>query len=121
MSLEQAAAAALKAAEAVGATDAEAWAEERQGLEVRVYQEAVESLTDAGGRGLGLLSIEERARLVGGIFKVTSSPDCGTALHVQIPLRALAVADSVQVRSFSIEGVPLSELLRPRDEDVGTA
>jgi two-component system sensor histidine kinase UhpB len=75
----------------------------------------------AGGRGLGLLSIEERARLVGGIFKVTSSPDCGTALHVQIPLRALAVADSVQVRSFSIEGVPLSELLRLRDEDVGTA
>lgn len=54
MSLEQAAAAALQAAEAVGATDAEAWAEERQELEVRVYQEAVESLTDAGGRGLGL-------------------------------------------------------------------
>ena len=54
MSLEQAATAALEAAEAAGATDAEAWAEERQGLEVRVYQEAVESLTDAGGRGLGL-------------------------------------------------------------------
>jgi PmbA protein len=52
--LEQAAAAALEAAQAVGATDAEAWAEESQGLQVRVYQEAVESLTDAGGRGLGL-------------------------------------------------------------------
>ena len=54
MTLEEAAAAALAAAEAAGATDAEAWAEERQGLEVRVYREAVESLTDAGGRGLGL-------------------------------------------------------------------
>ena len=54
VSLEQAAAAALEAAEAVGATDAEAWAEESQGLEIRVYKEAVESLTDAGGRGLGL-------------------------------------------------------------------
>ena len=54
MTLEAAAAAALEAAEAAGATDAEAWAEERQGLEVRVYKEAVESLTDAGGRGLGL-------------------------------------------------------------------
>ena len=54
MTLEQAAAAALEAAQAAGATDAEAWAEERQGLEVRVYREAVESLTDAGGRGVGL-------------------------------------------------------------------
>ena len=54
MTLEEAAAAALAAAETVGATDAEAWAEERQGLEVRVYRQAVESLTDAGGRGLGL-------------------------------------------------------------------
>ncbi len=54
MTLEEAAATALAAAETVGATDAEAWAEERQGLEVRVYKEAVESLTDAGGRGLGL-------------------------------------------------------------------
>ena len=54
MTLERAAAAALAAAEAAGATDAEAWAEERQGIEVHVYKEAVESLTDAGGRGLGL-------------------------------------------------------------------
>ncbi len=54
MTLEDAAAAALEAAESAGATDAEAWAEESRGLEVRVYKEAVESLTDAGGRGLGL-------------------------------------------------------------------
>jgi PmbA protein len=54
MTLEQAAAAALEAAEAAGATDAEAWAEERQGIEVHVYKEAVESLTDAGGRGIGV-------------------------------------------------------------------
>jgi PmbA protein len=54
VTLEQAAAAALEAAEAAGATDAEAWAEESQGLELRIYKEAVESLTDAGGRGLGL-------------------------------------------------------------------
>ena len=54
MTLEQAAAVVLEAADGLGATDAEAWAEERQGLEVRVYKEAVESLTDAGGRGVGL-------------------------------------------------------------------
>ena len=38
--------------------------------------------------GLGLLSIEERARLVGGIVKITSTPDRGTALHVKVPARA---------------------------------
>ena len=54
MTLEQAAESALAAAAAAGAGDAEAWAEERQGLELRIYDGAVEALTDAGGRGLGL-------------------------------------------------------------------
>ena len=54
MTLEEAAAAAVEAARAAGAIDAEAWAEEREGLEARVYDGAVESLTDAGGRWLGL-------------------------------------------------------------------
>ena len=42
---------------------------------------------DAGAarRGLGLLSIEERARLVGGTLTITSSRDCGTTLYVQVP------------------------------------
>jgi len=52
-----------------------------------------------GAAGLGLLSIEERVRLVGGIFKLTSTPDHGTALRVQVPVRALAVAGSVQINS----------------------
>jgi two-component system sensor histidine kinase UhpB len=42
----------------------------------------------AARRGLGLLSMEERARLVGGTFKITSTRDRGTALHVQVPARA---------------------------------
>jgi signal transduction histidine kinase len=46
---------------------------------------------EAARRGLGLLSLEERARLVGGILKITSAPDRGTALHVQVPTRAVAV------------------------------
>ena len=43
----------------------------------------------AARRGLGLLSIEERARLVGGTLTITSTPDCGTALHVQVPVQHL--------------------------------
>ena len=38
--------------------------------------------------GLGLLSIEERARLVGGTLSVTSARGRGTTLHVQVPLAA---------------------------------
>ena len=41
----------------------------------------------AARRGLGLLSMEERARLVGGTFTITSSPASGTTLHVQVPAR----------------------------------
>jgi PmbA protein len=50
--LDEAAARAVELAD--GADDAEAWAEERSGLEVRSYKGEVEALTDAGGRGIGL-------------------------------------------------------------------
>jgi two-component system, NarL family, sensor histidine kinase UhpB len=46
---------------------------------------------DAGAarRGLGLLSIEERARLVGGTLTITSTRDGGTTLHLQVPTQYL--------------------------------
>ena len=75
----------------------------------------------ASRRGLGLLSIKERARLVGGTCEITSMPDRGTSLHVQVPARALEVPESVQVRSFSSEGTPLSELLVQRGDESRTA
>lgn len=36
-------------------------------------------------RGLGLLSIEERARIVGGTVRITSTRDVGTTLHLRVP------------------------------------
>jgi two-component system sensor histidine kinase UhpB len=44
---------------------------------------------DAGAarRGLGLLSIEERARLVGGTLTITSKHGGGTALHLRVPVQ----------------------------------
>jgi PmbA protein len=91
VSLEQAAAAALQAAEAAGATDAEAWAEERQGLEVRVYKEAVESLTDAGGRGLGLrVFVDGRAGYAYG----TDLSDAGLRALAESAYAGAAAADA---------------------------
>jgi PmbA protein len=45
---------AVEAALAAGAHDAEAWVERSWGTEVRVYEGRVESLREAGGRGVGV-------------------------------------------------------------------
>jgi signal transduction histidine kinase len=41
-----------------------------------------------GRRGLGLVSIEERVRLLDGSFELKSRPGAGTELKVEIPLRS---------------------------------
>jgi PmbA protein len=45
---------AVDAALAAGATDAEAWVERRTRRQIRVYDGELESLSDAGGRGVGV-------------------------------------------------------------------
>jgi PmbA protein len=54
MNLDAAARRAVEGAVGAGATDAEAWAEEGVSRRVRVYNGEVESLSDAGGRGVGV-------------------------------------------------------------------
>ncbi len=54
MTLEDAARRAVEAAQSAGASDADAWAEESTSRRVRVYAGEVESLSDAGGRGIGV-------------------------------------------------------------------
>ena len=36
-------------------------------------------------KGIGLIGIEERARLIGGAFEIESSPGEGTTLYVSVP------------------------------------
>jgi PmbA protein len=54
VNLDAIAARAVEAAVDAGATDAEAWAEEGVSRRIRVYAGEVESLSDAGGRGVGV-------------------------------------------------------------------
>jgi PmbA protein len=54
VTLDDAARRAVEAAVAAGASDAEGWAEESTSRRVRVYAGEVESLSDAGGRGIGV-------------------------------------------------------------------
>src|SRR5207253_1404373 len=44
--------------------------------------------------GLGLASIEERARLLGGECRIASSPGAGTKIDVDVPLPPPAAAGS---------------------------
>lgn len=52
--LEALATAGVDAALAAGAGEAEAWCEESTSRQIRVYEGAVESLSDAGSRGIGI-------------------------------------------------------------------
>ena len=40
------------------------------------------------GRGLGLVSMQERVRLANGTIKIQSEPMGGTTVHVRVPLRS---------------------------------
>ena len=57
MKLDEVARRAVEAAGDAGATDAEAWVEESTGRLIRVYDGEVESLSDAGGRGVGVRAV----------------------------------------------------------------
>jgi signal transduction histidine kinase len=46
--------------------------------------------TDAAGRGIGLSSMRERARLAQGMLKISSRPGRGTSVIAEVPLRDAA-------------------------------
>jgi PAS domain S-box-containing protein len=44
------------------------------------------------GQGLGLTSMKERVKLVGGEFSIDSQLDCGTTIHARVPLGLAAIS-----------------------------
>ena len=96
--LESLARTGVEAALAAGATDAEAWAEETRVRQVRVYEGAVESLSDAGGRGIGLRAfVDGRSGYAYG----TDLSDAGIA---EVAAAARAAADAADPDEHS--GLP---------------
>lgn len=57
-------------------------------LEIRDCGPGFSSEIIEQGKTLGLISMEERARLVGGTLELTSRPGGGTTIKVAVPLRA---------------------------------
>ena len=104
MSLEDAARRAVEAAVSAGASDADAWAEESTSRRIRVYSGEVESLSDAGGRGIGIRAFAD-ARA--GYAYGTDLTDEGVAELARAAREAAELADEDEH-----EGLP---------EELGTA
>src|SRR5262245_7876151 len=90
MSLEEVARRALEAALDAGASDAEAWVEESVSRTVRVYDGKVESLSDAGGRGVGVRAFDGGRC---GYAYGTDLGDAGVSDIARAAVEAAAVAD----------------------------
>ena len=114
--LADAARRALDAAIAAGATDAEAWANEGTSRQVRVYDGEVESLSDAGGRGVGVRAFAgERSGYAYG----TDLGEEGVAAIGRAAVEAAAVADPDEFGGLPeefgvtpVDGVASPELAR---------
>jgi PmbA protein len=90
MDLEALALRAVDAAAASGADDAEAWAEESVERQIRVYDGEVESLSDAGGRGIGLRAFSDGRS---GYAYGTDLSDAGVAALAASARESAQVAD----------------------------
>ncbi len=58
-------------------------------LSIRDFGEGfdVEGVNESGETGLGLVSMQERAHLIGGMLRITSQLGEGTSVHVTVPWR----------------------------------
>jgi PmbA protein len=90
VTLDDAARRAVEAAQAAGASDADAWAEESTSRRVRVYAGEVESLSDAGGRGIGVRAF---AGARSGYAYGTDLTDAGVAETARAAREAAELAD----------------------------
>jgi PmbA protein len=90
VSLEDAARRAVEAALAAGAGDAEAWAERSTSRDIRVYDGRVESMSDAGGRGVGVRAFAGKRS---GYAYGTDLSEGGIAELARAALEAAEVAD----------------------------
>jgi PAS domain S-box-containing protein len=67
------------------------WADDEIHLTVSDYGAGFDLEAARRGRGLGLIRMEQRLRLVNGTFSVDSQPEKGTTVHASVPLRSASV------------------------------
>jgi signal transduction histidine kinase len=68
------------------------------GLALTIVDDGVGfDVTAAWGKGLGLISIDERLEAIGGTFEIRSKPGAGTRLEVTVPFRVAQDTETVAV------------------------
>jgi signal transduction histidine kinase/ABC-type uncharacterized transport system substrate-binding protein len=77
-----------------------------------------EPAAERGGGGLGLASMEERVRLVGGSVEVRSAPGQGTQVIATVPFASPAAADA-PLAGVATDGAHAAGLSRPRPRLTG--
>jgi PmbA protein len=119
VSLEDAARRAVEAALSAGATDADAWVEESTSRRVRIYDGEVESLSDAGGRGIGVRAF---AGARSGYSYGTDLSDEGVAEVARAAREAAELADEDEYEGLPEElgSSEVSGLSSPEFEDWST-
>jgi PmbA protein len=115
--LESIAGRALDAALAVGASDAEAYAQDGEGIEVRVYEGDVEALTESAQRGLGVRAwIDGRTGYAYG----TDLTDDGLRSIASDAVEAARVSDSdAHAGPAEVAAEAVSEIAGLRDASLG--
>jgi signal transduction histidine kinase len=69
-----------------------------QGLTLKIEDDGVGfDVSAAWGKGLGLISIDERLEAIGGTFEIRSKPGAGTRLEVTVPFRVAEDTETVAV------------------------
>ena len=108
---------AVETALAAGASDAEAFAEDSVGREIRVFDGEVESLTEAGERGLGVRCwIDHRAGYAYG----TELSDAGVRGIAADAVEAARIADPDEFAAAPpANGAPVPEIPGLRDPAIG--
>ena len=114
MTLEDTARRAVEAALATGASEAEAWAEQGTSRRIRVYEGEVESLSDAGGRGVGVRAFADGRS---GYAYGTDLSEPAVTETAEAAVEAAEVADSdefaglpEQCGTTSVEGLASGDL-----------
>jgi PmbA protein len=114
VTLEDTARRAVEAALATGASEAEAWAEQGTSRRIRVYEGEVESLSDAGGRGVGVRAFADGRS---GYAYGTDLSEPAVTETAEAAVEAAEVADSdefaglpEQCGTTSVEGLASGDL-----------
>jgi PmbA protein len=121
LDLHAAAARAVELAVDAGATSAEAYGQDERDVEIRVYDRAVESLTEAGSRGIGVRAFASEGRSGYAFGTSLDEADLKTLAERAVELAQVSDPDEFAGLPEATGRGDVSGLISPDFEDWNTA